>query len=90
MKTTSIEHDDMAAVYAGVAALLALFAYFGWQTAHAEIAYGALKWAWYQLGVVDIGVGPTAVTRWREEIADLAVVPGSVSPETLLRCLNNA
>ncbi|UUZ48489.1 hypothetical protein LP420_38065 [Massilia sp. B-10] len=89
MKTTSIEHDDMAAVYAGVAALLALFAYFGWQTAHAEIAYGALKWAWYQLGVVDIGVGPTAVTRWREEIADLAVVPGSVSPETLLRCLNN-
>lgn len=90
MKTTGIEHDDMTAVYAGVAALLALFAYFGWQAAHAEIAYGALKWAWYQLKIIDIGIAPTAVARWRDEIAGFAVVPGSVSPETLLRCLNNA
>ena len=80
--------DDMGLVYLGMIGLAAGFVCFLWYTSHADIAYYALKWAWYQLAVLDWPFMPNAIRQWRQEAAYLASNPASVSFGQLLAVIN--
>lgn len=80
--------DDMGLVYLGMIGLAAGFVWFLWYSSHADIAYYALKWAWYQLAVLDWPFMPDAIRQWRQEAAYLASNPAAVSFDQLLAVMN--
>lgn len=90
MKANDIRHDDTAMVCAAGVAILIFLLPIGWEMVHSEVAYAALKWAWFQLGVLDTPIAPATFSHWRADIAALAAVPATVSPETLIAWLNKA
>lgn len=90
MKSTEARNDDMAAVYAGVIALIAIAAFAGWTLNHTILSYLGLKWAWYQLGLLDFAGAPPVLHEWRLNIASLAATPEQADLKTLWMWLNRA
>lgn len=80
--------DDMGLVYLGMIGLTAGFVWFLWYSSRADIAYYGLKWAWYQLAVLDQPFMPDAIRQWRQEAALLASNPAAVSFAQLLAVMN--
>ncbi|CAG9260951.1 TrbA-like protein [Burkholderia diffusa] len=90
MSTTNGKSDDMELIYLGMLGLLAGAIWIVWAVGHAEIAYYGLKFAWYQLGVLDWPFMPNAIRRLRTELAMQAVAPGRVSFASFLAEMNQA
>ncbi|MET3132781.1 intracellular multiplication protein IcmP [Oxalobacteraceae bacterium GrIS 1.11] len=90
MNASDVKRDDMGLVHIGMAALAAGGLWLLWSEYHADISYYGLKWAWFQLGLIDWPCMPDAVKTGRHQAATLAATPAAVTADQLLALLNLA
>ena len=88
MNTSDVKRDDMGLLYLGMAALAIGGLWLLWSEYHADISYYGLKWAWYQLGLMDGPLMPKAILIGKQQALALAAAPATVSFEQLLALLN--
>ncbi len=88
MARTHSQNDGMGIVYITVLGLGLAFAWFAWQSWHADLAYHGLKWTWHLLGVVDWPWMPHVIREWRLHAAQLAATPQTVTLAELMSVMN--